>query len=594
MALKKKVTVRAEVIVDDKTKTGLASIKNNAGALSNSFKQTSAQASALTASTGALTKSFIASGIALFGLPSAVQAITSAFKASISEATRYQAAMIGLSSVAAAFSQSQGDARKAALELSQDGLLSVTEAAEGLKNLLGTGFGLDQAITLMKGFKDAAAFNRQGTLEFGQAIVGATQGIKNQNSIMVDNVGITKNLSIIMKEAGLSVEDLGSITTDASVRQKLYNGLLRETAVFEGDAARASETLQGSTSQLRTQIKLLEASVGAALAPALQFLAEATVHAIKAMMPAPETMVAVARAALQLAAAVKSAAQSLPGFVKSGVQLITGQYQKSFETLKGTIGKVADTAGTAQEKVRSITVEGIQNMTNIARNAVGSMDSVATNAAKKAADLAKKVSDEIRGYTEDLQKMTRNFEESLTDLLFAHKDKTEGLQTDIAKENKAFKEATETREKRFAKEMKGIEKSHADKTKQINDDIKEETARMEEALQKQQAFQDDKYLTQAEKSRERKEELKANLRTEEEEYREKTNEVKLTFEEETEKEKQEHNERVQSLQKELDAELALQKKYADEFAKVKDQEAEDDITRLKRKFAQEASERQRD
>src|SRR3989304_412903 len=448
MALKKKVTVRAEVIVDDKTKTGLASIKNNAGALSNSFKQTSAQASALTASTGALTKSFIASGIALFGLPSAVQAITSAFKASISEATRYQAAMIGLSSVAAAFSQSQGDARKAALELSQDGLLSVTEAAEGLKNLLGTGFGLDQAITLMKGFKDAAAFNRQGTLEFGQAIVGATQGIKNQNSI-IDNVGITKNLSIIMKEAGLSVEDLGSITTDASVRQKLYNGLLRETAVFEGDAARASETLQGSTSQLRTQIKLLEASVGAALAPALQFLAEATVHAIKAMMPAPETMVAVARAALQLPAAVKIAAQSLLGFVKSGVQLITGQYQKSFETLKGTIGKVADTAGTAQEKVRSITVEGIQNMTNIARNAVGSMDSVATNAAKKAADLAKKVSDEIRGYTEDLQKMTRNFEESLTDLLFAHKDKTERLQTDIAKENKAFKEATETREKRF-------------------------------------------------------------------------------------------------------------------------------------------------
>ena len=97
--------------------------------------------------------------------------------------------MIGLSSVAAAFGESQSEARMAAEQLASDGLLTVTEAAAGLKNLLASEFNLslDQAVELMEGFKDSAAFNRQGTLEYGQAIIGATQGIKNMNSIMVDN-----------------------------------------------------------------------------------------------------------------------------------------------------------------------------------------------------------------------------------------------------------------------------------------------------------------------------------------------------------------------------------------------------------------------
>jgi hypothetical protein len=41
----------------------------------------------------------------------------------------------------------------------------------------------------MNRFKDSAAFGRQGALEFGQAIVGATEGIKNGNSALVDNAG---------------------------------------------------------------------------------------------------------------------------------------------------------------------------------------------------------------------------------------------------------------------------------------------------------------------------------------------------------------------------------------------------------------------
>lgn len=176
-------------------------------------------------------------------------------------------ALIGLNSVARAFKQDTDKAKQAAIDLASDGLMSVKSAADSLKNLLATGFSLPEAINLMKGFKDAAAFNRQGTLEFGQAIEGATQGIKNQNSILVDNAGITKNLSLILKDAGYSVQDLSNVTSDAEVRQALYNGILKEASIFQGDAARSAETLAGKQAALATEIFNLKAKIGDQLAP---------------------------------------------------------------------------------------------------------------------------------------------------------------------------------------------------------------------------------------------------------------------------------------------------------------------------------------
>ncbi|MGE3404592.1 MAG: hypothetical protein AB7K63_18530, partial [Vicinamibacterales bacterium] len=113
------------------------------------------------------------------------------FQSAITAANRLDAGLIGLSSVASAFGQDAGKARDAAMRLAADGLMSVGDAASGLKNLLASGFALPDAIVLMERFKDTAAFGRQGALTFGQAIVSATEGIKNGNSILVDNAGIT-------------------------------------------------------------------------------------------------------------------------------------------------------------------------------------------------------------------------------------------------------------------------------------------------------------------------------------------------------------------------------------------------------------------
>lgn len=208
----------------------------------------------------------VARHLGTLSLAAGAAAIAMGVKA-VKAANQYENALLGLSSVAKAFNVDQERAKQAAESLAEDGLMTIADAATGLKNLLASRFNLDEAIRLMNAFKDSAAFGRQGALDFGQAINGATEGIKNGNSILVDNAGITKNLSVILEEAGFSAQDLMKATTDASVRQAIYNGVLKEAAIFQGDAGRLAGTSSGAISKLSTSVTKLQAEIGKQLNP---------------------------------------------------------------------------------------------------------------------------------------------------------------------------------------------------------------------------------------------------------------------------------------------------------------------------------------
>jgi len=191
------------------------------------------------------------------------------FQTFVTNAVKYSSefnnALIGLSSVATAFGVSSKTATDAARQLSQDGLLPLRDSAAGLKNLLMTGFGLEDSVKIMNTFKDAAVYGRQGFLSYGDAIRTATEGLKNSQSRLVDNVGITKNLSVIMKEHGFQMQDISDKTKGAAARQALLNGLLREGAAMAGDAARSLGTYSGAVTALDTAWISLQAEVGNAI-----------------------------------------------------------------------------------------------------------------------------------------------------------------------------------------------------------------------------------------------------------------------------------------------------------------------------------------
>lgn len=199
----------------------------------------------------------------------ALNTVIDRLNTAVDAAVKQQNALMGLSSVARGTGNSIQAATDAAKALSADGLMPLGDAAAGLKNLLASGMSLPQAIKLMQAFKDSAAFGRQGSLEFGQAIVGATEGIKNGNSALVDNAGVTKNLSNILVEAGYSAQDLSKASTDVGVRMALYNGILAETKNQTGDAAKLSDSFGGAQARLNTQITQTNVALGEALQPIL-------------------------------------------------------------------------------------------------------------------------------------------------------------------------------------------------------------------------------------------------------------------------------------------------------------------------------------
>jgi len=180
----------------------------------------------------------------------------------VSEINKLKAAQIALASVATFKGIGTAAAQDAVnnLALVKSGLLTVGDASKGLQNLLSAGFGLDQAVIIMQRFGDAAAFNRQAALGFGESIVGATEGIKNQNSMLVDNVGITKNLDKILGDYGFNLQDLSDKTKGQAARQALLNGLVAESAPQVGNAAKLTGTFAGAmTAAEAAQTRFMQA-----------------------------------------------------------------------------------------------------------------------------------------------------------------------------------------------------------------------------------------------------------------------------------------------------------------------------------------------
>lgn len=215
------------------------------------------------------------------GVVTVVAAAAMAFKAAVDAATKYQNALNGLASVARYAGEDVGATMQKSLELTSDGLLSVSEGATALKNLLARGFSTDEAVTMINRFKDAAAFGRQSSLDFGQAVVSATEGIKNENSILVDNAGVTKNVSIMWKEYAAQIGKSVGELSQAEKRTAEYNGVLAETEGQLGNAQLALNGVDGANAKLSKTFTDMSVTIGQSLTPAYIGLTNAIADGFK-------------------------------------------------------------------------------------------------------------------------------------------------------------------------------------------------------------------------------------------------------------------------------------------------------------------------
>ena len=137
----------------------------------------------------------------------------------------FTSATKGLESIAAGRGIDQS-ALSDALDSVTDAFFSASAAATAYKNLLTRGYSLDQATTTITRLKDAAAFGRAANLSLEEAVVTATEGIRQENSVLVDNAGVTKNVAKMWEDYAKA---RGLSTTSLTQSQKVeaeYLGIL--------------------------------------------------------------------------------------------------------------------------------------------------------------------------------------------------------------------------------------------------------------------------------------------------------------------------------------------------------------------------------
>lgn len=115
----------------------------------------------------------------------AVKTVIDFTKTCIDSASKVQSAFTGLNSIVQGTGNSFAEAQEFINQYTSDGLVSINEAATAYKNLLSRGYDTTQIEDVMNRLKDSAAFGRQASYDLGEAVVTATEGLKNENSILV-------------------------------------------------------------------------------------------------------------------------------------------------------------------------------------------------------------------------------------------------------------------------------------------------------------------------------------------------------------------------------------------------------------------------
>ena len=200
----------------------------------------------------------------------AVKQVVDFTKTCIDSASQVQSAFTGLNSIVQGTGNSFADAQAFINEYTADGLVSINETATAYKNLLSRGYDTSQIEDVLTRLKDSAAFGRQASYDLGEAVVTATEGLKNENSILVDNAGVTKNVAKMWDEYAKSIGTTANNLTQQQKIQAEYNGIMEETRFQVGDAAAYTKTFSGQVQQLKFNFTQMTAAIGKVVAPLAQ------------------------------------------------------------------------------------------------------------------------------------------------------------------------------------------------------------------------------------------------------------------------------------------------------------------------------------
>jgi phage-related protein len=192
----------------------------------------------------------------------AVKKIAGFFSDATKAAVEYEKAIRTISAVSERFGIDTKKAEQAVNELAKDGLVPLAKVADGVKNLLSSGLGLDESTKLFNALKDITAANVDSQQSLDDAIVSVTEGLRKNRNQLIQNAVPTLNID---KAQRLYAESIGTTVDKLTKQQKTlatYNALLKESENFTGAATKLSNTFEGSTARLSDAFNTLNIAIG--------------------------------------------------------------------------------------------------------------------------------------------------------------------------------------------------------------------------------------------------------------------------------------------------------------------------------------------
>lgn len=494
---------------------------------------------------GGLSTAVFKAQVAFEAIRRGVGAAKDAIGDSVKASEQYRQALVALGAVAAGFGLDQKEANKAALLLARDGLLTVSEAALGLRNLFSSGLDIQTSVALMQTLKDSASANRKTYMSLADQVVTTTEGIKNQNSVLTDNSGISTNYNRIVQNTADRLGVQQSALDDVSKAYAVANGFIREGAIYSGFAARESSTLSGKQSILTSNMTKFKTLIGQALTPALLDLADTLGNQLSdAIVFLQRNMLFLQRAFVLLATIGKSA-----------INILTLQFEEAKKSARGY-----------WSYVESQSKESADEQLSTVKELNEKIEEVNTSSAQK---ITEAIGDENKRFQRQMEDRARSFKENMLDMLSAHQEKADEIKSQLKDEKEKFQEDNADRERDYKHYVADITRSHKKKVEDIKRDLEEELSKGEEV------------------NRDRVADIKRRLKEENDEFAYTLEERKRKYEEETMKAKSEYAKRKSELEVELNEERAILEKHKDKRGAIMERMKESDIERLERQYKEE-------
>lgn len=490
-------------------------------------------------------------------LMASITALEAVFvKESMSAFANYEDAVYGMAAAVGSVKGTISDAMGAIGEVTANGLLSDAEAATAIRNLTAYGYSVNEAKQMIEAMTVSAEANRKAGYDVAEAVVAATQGIKQHSSMMSKAAGNTETLSDAEARYAASLGKTASELTEAESRQAVFNSTIEAGNSFLGIADAYENTYSASVQRLGNSIENLKVAFGQALAPLMSWIANAANWIVQnkqlvlgigtfvgVLIGSGGVFVALAkiipaiRSAVAWFTALSSAGKGLVGIlslVATGLAVVATV--SAIQSMSTGLEDIAASSGEA--------ADGVEDFSTAVGGAGGS----------------------VRDLTADLEKLRRQYLDDLKQIEQRHQETINKLTKQIQEANVDYKRAVDERNAEFAVQQAKEEKKHQEKVDEImtqiaflqrynNEYNKQKLANLEFALAKENKL-----------------------------YQKQTEAEKAELELQNENDRIAYEQKRAELQAELDDELAFMNKHREDLKQVQNWILEDEIESLNRRY----------